>query len=127
MTQTNETRDIDPRMLTKLARRAKAAGEHVVRIGVELFYALKAPGTPAWAKSVILGALAYFVLPLDAIPDFVPIAGYCDDLGVLATALATVKFYVTDDVRRLARERMAQWFGSDDEAAHSPETASPLA
>lgn len=42
-----------------------------------------------WArKSVALGALAYFISPLDAIPDLTPIVGYLDDTGVIAAAVA---------------------------------------
>ncbi len=42
----------------------------------------------AWyRKSVVVAALVYFVTPIDAIPDFVPVAGFLDDLGVIAAAL----------------------------------------
>jgi uncharacterized membrane protein YkvA (DUF1232 family) len=41
-----------------------------------------------WArKTVVIATLAYFILPLDAIPDFTPIAGYLDDIGVVAAAI----------------------------------------
>lgn len=42
----------------------------------------------AWyRKSVVVAALVYFVTPIDAIPDFVPVAGFLDDLGVIAAAI----------------------------------------
>ena len=40
---------------------------------------------------ILIGALLYFIMPLDAIPDFIPGVGYLDDAGVIAMALGTVK------------------------------------
>lgn len=94
----------------KVKNVARAAGKEVIEKGLWLYYAAQQPATPAWARAVIYGALAYFVLPLDAIPDFVPVAGYTDDLGALAAALATVAVYVTPDVKDMARAKMGHWF-----------------
>ncbi len=102
----------------KLVRYAKTAGSEVVERALQLFYAAQEPGTPAWAKGVIIGALGYFVTPLDAIPDLTPAAGFSDDLGVLALAVAVVVAYITPEVRQKARAKMDDWFGSDNE----PET-----
>ncbi|MGZ9046642.1 MAG: YkvA family protein [Telluria sp.] len=95
---------------TKVKKFARTAGKEVVEKCLWLYYAAKQPGTPAWAKTAIYGALAYFVFPLDAVPDFIPVAGYTDDLGVLVTALGTVALYVTDEVKQIARDKMAGWF-----------------
>ena len=46
--------------------------------------------TPLPVKATLLGALAYFVLPLDAIPDVLPVIGFTDDAAVLATAIKLV-------------------------------------
>ena len=48
------------------------------------------PATPARAKALLVGALAYFVLPLDAIPDFIAGFGYTDDAAVIAMAIRLV-------------------------------------
>ena len=40
-------------------------------------------------KTVVVAALIYFIVPLDAIPDLAPLFGYMDDLGVI---MATLKF-----------------------------------
>jgi uncharacterized membrane protein YkvA (DUF1232 family) len=101
----------------KLARHAKGAGRQAVEKALWLFYALQNPGTPKWARRVIYGALGYFVFPLDAIPDLAPLAGYTDDLAIMAAALATVALYITDDVKRQAADKLRQWFGPEDAAA----------
>jgi uncharacterized membrane protein YkvA (DUF1232 family) len=54
--------------------------------------------------------LAYFVMPLDAIPDIVPLAGYTDDLGALAAAIGSVSMYIDDDVKEQAGNRVSAWF-----------------
>jgi uncharacterized membrane protein YkvA (DUF1232 family) len=48
------------------------------------------PATPARAKVLLVGALAYFVLPFDAIPDFIAGFGYTDDAAVIAMAIRLV-------------------------------------
>lgn len=96
----------------KVRRFAVVAGREVIEKALWLYYAAQAPATPAWAKSVIYGALAYFVLPMDAIPDLLPGVGFTDDLGALAAAIAAVSMYIDDDVRTKTKTRMAAWFGS---------------
>jgi uncharacterized membrane protein YkvA (DUF1232 family) len=68
---------------------------------VAMWFAMKDPATPVWAKAAIAGALIYFVSPVDAIPDFLP-GGFLDDAGVIAACLATVEMYVTDTHRNSA-------------------------
>jgi uncharacterized membrane protein YkvA (DUF1232 family) len=94
----------------KVKNFAKSAGKEVIEKALWLYYSAQQPGTPVWAKTVIYGALAYFVLPVDAIPDLIPVAGYTDDLGALAAALGTVAAYVTNDVKALAHAKMGEWF-----------------
>jgi len=48
------------------------------------------PATPMRAKALLVGALAYFVLPFDAIPDFIAGFGYTDDAAVIAMAIRLV-------------------------------------
>lgn len=94
----------------KIKNFAKVAGIEVIEKVLQLYYALQSPETPIWAKSVIIGALGYFISPLDAIPDIVPVFGYSDDLGVLAAAVTTVATYITDDIKAKAKAKLAEWF-----------------
>lgn len=96
----------------KVKHFALKAGQEVIEKALWLYYAAQQPETPTWAKTVIYGALAYFVLPVDAIPDAIPVAGFTDDLGALAAALGTVAMYVTDEVKTMATEKMKEWFGA---------------
>lgn len=95
----------------KLSRFASSAGRELVEKALWLYYAAERPDVPRWAKLTIWGALAYFVMPVDAIPDLLPGVGYVDDLGALGAALATVASYVDDDVKVRARARLSAWFG----------------
>jgi uncharacterized membrane protein YkvA (DUF1232 family) len=97
----------------KLTRYARAAGREVVEKALWLYYAMQEEKAPAWAKATIVGALGYFISPLDAIVDLTPVVGYADDLGVLALAVAAVATYINDDVREKTRVRMREWFGEE--------------
>ena len=66
----------------KLAAFAKSAGLKVVAAALLLYYVLKSEDTPRADKAKIVGALGYFILPVDIIPDFIPVAGFTDDLLV---------------------------------------------
>ena len=68
------------------------------------FYTATDGATPIHVKAVLFGALAYFVLPLDGIPDFLPGIGLTDDAAVLSAAIATVRRHITEEHRRRARE-----------------------
>ena len=68
--------------------------------------------TPLQVKAVLLGAIAYFVLPFDAIPDYLPVIGYTDDAAVLAAAINLVMTHITPDHREAARRALAQMRGA---------------
>jgi uncharacterized membrane protein YkvA (DUF1232 family) len=95
----------------KLKRYALIAGREVIEKALLLFYAGQEENAPAWAKATIIGALGYFIAPLDAIVDLTPAVGYADDLGVLALAIAAVATYINDDVRAKTAVKIQEWFG----------------
>ena len=59
--------------------------------------------TPRHVQAALLGAIAYFVLPLDFMPDVLPVLGFTDDAAVLATAIRTVASHIRPDHRDAAR------------------------
>ena len=66
------------------------------------YYCALDPATPRKAKIVLFTALAYFVMPVDAIPDVLAGLGFTDDATVLATAMGIVGMHIKDHHRRAA-------------------------
>ena len=71
---------------------------------VELYYCAIDPKTETWIKVLAFSALAYFVIPLDAVPDYIPIVGYLDDAGIITSAIKKLSDKVTDEHRSKAKE-----------------------
>src|SRR5580765_7356283 len=59
--------------------------------------------TPRHVQAALLGAIAYFILPFDFVPDVLPILGFTDDAAVLATAIRMVASHITSEHRDAAR------------------------
>ncbi|AEP35827.1 YkvA family protein [Taylorella asinigenitalis] len=100
----------DAELTSSFKKVGSRLGKPLLEKGLTLFYALRSPKTPKWAKRVIYGALAYLFLPIDAIPDLLPGIGFTDDLSVIAGALVTIASYITPEVKQKARESMFKWF-----------------
>jgi uncharacterized membrane protein YkvA (DUF1232 family) len=64
--------------------------------------------TPRRVQVILLGALAYFVLPFDFIPDMLPVIGFTDDAAVLATAIRVVAAHITPEHRDAAHRALAR-------------------
>jgi uncharacterized membrane protein YkvA (DUF1232 family) len=69
--------------------------------------------TPRHVQAALLGAIAYFVLPFDFMPDVLPILGFTDDAAVLATAIRMVATHITPEHREAARAALKR--GTDGE------------
>ena len=106
----------DDAFWAKVKRFAKKAGAKVIYLALLLYYALISPNTPGWAKTVIISALAYFICPIDLIPDTIPIIGFTDDLAALAAALKAVNVCITPEIAAQAKAKLNDWFGDVDEA-----------
>jgi uncharacterized membrane protein YkvA (DUF1232 family) len=98
----------------KVSSVAKKAGIKVIYVALLLYYVLQDPCVPKADKAKIYGALGYFILPLDLIPDWVPVAGYGDDLAALMWAIHAVWANVTPTMKSKAKARLNQWFGDYD-------------
>ncbi len=105
----------ESKLLNKLMRVARWAGQKVVYAVLLLYYVLQSPDVSATDKSKIWGALGYFILPTDLILDIIPIAGYSDDLAALLIALRAVKKNITPEIKALAQAKLATWFKSIDQ------------
>jgi uncharacterized membrane protein YkvA (DUF1232 family) len=100
----------------KIKKAAHKAGIQVIYAGLLLFYTLQKPMVPKWAKRIIIGALGYFIFPIDAIPDLLPAGGYVDDFGAIALALGAVAMFIDKDIKNKAKNKLAEWFGKYDES-----------
>lgn len=107
---------IHPKSLwNKTGRYAKQVGMQAIYSVLLLYHAFRRKETPAWAKRIITGILAYFVSPIDLIPDLTPFIGFTDDIGLIGFGLVMIASYVNDDVRKKSREQLKKWFGDYDE------------
>lgn len=75
---------------------------------VAAFYCATDGQTPARVKAVLFAALAYFVLPVDMIPDFAAGLGFTDDATVLFAAMSALAPYVTETHFERARRFLAK-------------------
>ena len=99
----------------KLKKFARKAGIKVTYGALLLFYVVKSPGTSTKDRAKILGALGYFILPIDLIPDFIPIAGFTDDLAALTWGVYCVIKSITPEVKAQAAAKLHEWFGPFDD------------
>jgi uncharacterized membrane protein YkvA (DUF1232 family) len=75
---------------------------------VASYFCLLDSKTPMWVKATVAAALAYFILPIDAIPDILPGIGLSDDAGVLTAAITAISSHLSHDHRGKAREWLEQ-------------------
>ncbi|MCB1432365.1 MAG: DUF1232 domain-containing protein, partial [Alphaproteobacteria bacterium] len=73
---------------------------------VAAYYCAFDPATPAKAKGILLGALAYFIMPIDIIPDFIVGLGFTDDMAVLLAAFNVIRTHLKPQHRDQARETL---------------------
>lgn len=98
----------------KLKRYAKTIGINVVYPAMLLHYLLKSDNVPLRVKLILTASLGYFILPIDFIPDFAPLIGFTDDLGVLLLILKQMASYVTPEIKNQARNHLNKWFDNEE-------------
>jgi uncharacterized membrane protein YkvA (DUF1232 family) len=69
------------------------------------------PATPNRVRLVLLGAIAYFVVPIDVLPDLLPLVGFADDAALLMAAIAQVAGSINDSHREQARAALSDQGG----------------
>jgi uncharacterized membrane protein YkvA (DUF1232 family) len=77
-----------------------------------LWFALKHPKMPFWAKIVCFVAVTYALSPIDLIPDFIPVLGYLDDLIIIPALIWLAVKLIPADVLFQAREQAKEWISS---------------
>lgn len=98
-------------LFKKITGSVKKAGLSLIYKALQLFYVAQNPKVPMKIRAAIIAPLGYFISPIDFIPDITPIAGFTDDAGIIALAMAVAHFYINDDIRQKAKERIRKIFG----------------
>lgn len=93
---------------SKIKKLAIKAGGKVLYYALLLFYTAIAPTTPMAKKSIIFGALGYLILPLDLIPDALPLVGFSDDLGALIACVKAVTSCITPELEAKAETKVKE-------------------
>ena len=101
----------------KVKKIASKAGVKTIYYALVLYYTLTDPSTPAKYKAVIMGALGYFILPFDLLPDLIPFAGLADDWAALVAAVAYVASAITPSIKEKARAKVTSWFGHVEDSS----------
>ncbi|MER2107976.1 MAG: YkvA family protein [Solibacillus sp.] len=103
----------DKKFLTKIQRVGGKLGKEAMQAAATLFVALKSPDMPKSSKMIVLGALGYFILPVDVITDFLPLVGLTDDVAVIMLALGKVYLSITDEMKEEAATLTEKWTGKE--------------
>ncbi|MCI6861258.1 MAG: DUF1232 domain-containing protein [Prevotella sp.] len=98
----------------KLSKIARKAGIKMAYAVLVAFYAVQSDALSFKEKARLYGALGYFILPVDLIPDAILGMGYSDDLAALVYVLHTVSSNITPEVKQRAREKLCLWFDNVD-------------
>ncbi|NDV66338.1 YkvA family protein [Bacteroides sp. 224] len=101
----------ESKLLDKIVKFAKKAGVKTIYAVMLGYYVLQDENFPKEQKLLIIGALGYFILPIDLIPDAIPIVGFGDDLAALTYALWKVWAHVTPEIQEKARFKVESIFG----------------
>lgn len=98
---------VDEVLLLRLLNRA---GQLLARPALECLELLRDPATPPQARLTVLAALTYLFVPLDLIPDLLPVAGFSDDFVAITTLLGTCWRHRTPQIQQRVQRRLDRWF-----------------
>lgn len=108
--------EMPDRLHAKVVAAAGRAARRLLVEAITLAVVARRASTPAWARATITSALAYFLLPVDALPDLLP-GGYSDDLSMVLAAAWTVAAHVRPEDREAAEGWLSRWVGPPREVA----------
>jgi uncharacterized membrane protein YkvA (DUF1232 family) len=102
-----ESTVVDEALLLRLLRRA---GRVVARPTLECLELLLDEDTPVPVKFTVMAALTYLLVPVDLVPDFIPAAGFTDDLVAISTLLTLCGRHRSEAIRLRAQRKLDRWF-----------------
>ena len=98
---------IDEGAFQRLLRRA---GRTIAAPALEAIEMVLDQATPPQARLTMLAGLTYLLIPTDLIPDFLPVAGFSDDLVALTAVIGLCSKHITPEIRLRAQRRLDRWF-----------------
>ncbi len=98
---------IDENVFRKVLLRA---GRTLAKPAIEAFELILDPHTPQKARVSLIAALTYLIMPIDLMPDFIPVAGFSDDLVALTAVISLWSQYITPEIRNRAHKKLDLWF-----------------
>ena len=105
--QVLDSTEVDEGALRRLLRRA---GRTLARPALECLELLLDGKTPPQVRITMVAALTYLLVPMDLIPDFIPAAGFSDDLVAVTALLGLCTTHLNDEIRRRAQRKLDRWF-----------------
>lgn len=101
----------------KVTKIGKSIGATLMYPVLLLFYLLKSSETDLKEKTMIIGALGYFILPVDLIPDAIPTAGFTDDLAALGAIISALASCITLEMQNESKQKCHELLGDIDDRA----------
>ncbi len=98
---------IDESVFRKVLLRA---GRTIAKPALEAFEMLIDPSTPPQARVSLVAALTYLIMPIDLMPDFIPVAGFSDDLVAITAVISLWSQHMNPSIRNRARRKLDAWF-----------------
>ncbi len=95
---------------SKLKKILIKAGRAIALPALEAFEMIADSSTPAKARVSLIAALSYLVMPVDLMPDFIPVSGFSDDLVALTAVITLWQQYMTPEMKIRARQKLEEWF-----------------
>ena len=111
----------DKRFWRKVRRIAQKVGGSVLKPVLLLFYMMKSDSVSLKDKAYIVGALGYFVLPIDIVPDFLTGLGYTDDLAVITLLIKYLKDNITPEIEMRVDAKIHDLMGTKEEQEQEKE------
>ena len=93
----------------KLTALLSTAGCALIKQVLVLYYLLESSEIITIQKGLIIGALGYFISPIDAIPDVIPLIGYSDDAAIITAVVMRMEHYITPTIKRKAARKLPQF------------------
>lgn len=106
MTEHSEQAPDSKTFWTKMKRSVKRAGEELAVMGIKSWLAMTDSDTSVRHKAILGGALAYFVLPTDMVPDVMAGVGFTDDMAALTLAANSVGSAIKEEHETQARDKL---------------------